>query len=363
MASRVLISGGGTGGHVFPAIAIANALKAIDSAIEVFFVGAEGRLEMQKVPEAGYEIEGLWISGFQRQAMWKNISLPFKVLSSLWKAGGIINKFKPDVVVGVGGYASGPTMYMADKKGIPVLVQEQNSFAGITNKLMAQKAKRFCVAYEGMEKFFPKERVIITGNPVRENIAQMKATRSEGIKHFGLEEKKPTILSIGGSLGARTINDSLLEKVDMLGNGIQLIWQTGKVYYDTIAGLVPERENVKIMPFIKEMELAYAAADIIISRAGALSIAELACVGKPVILVPSPNVSEDHQTKNALALVEKQAAILIKDSFAQTELVPTAIRLLNDDAESDELAKNIKGMGIPNAAERIANEVLQLAKK
>ncbi len=363
MPVKVLISGGGTGGHVFPAIAIANALKKSDASIQIRFIGAQGRLEMQKVPEAGYEIDGLWISGFQRQQLFKNLLLPFKIISSIMKANTIIKSFKPDVMVGVGGYASGPAMYVAAMKGIPVLIQEQNSFAGVTNKLMAKKAVCFCVAYSGMEKFFPKEKIILTGNPVRENITGMKAGKTESLRHFNLSAEKKTVLVIGGSLGARTINESVRHYLfDFLKNDIQLIWQTGKYYYNEIRKTVEAHPDISIHDFIKEMDIAYSAADIIISRAGAIAISELCVVKKPVILVPSPNVAEDHQTKNAQALVKENAAWMVKDAQAREVLVRKAIELCSDAEAQKILSENIARLAMPDAAERIAKEILSLAK-
>lgn len=358
---RILISGGGTGGHVFPAIAIANTLKQMDERTEILFVGASDRLEMTKVPEAGYRIEGLWISGFQRSQLWKNVLLPFKVLFSLLKANSIINRFKPDVAVGVGGYASGPTLYMANMRGVPTLVQEQNSFAGMTNKLMAQKAKRFCVAYDNMEQFFPKSKIVKTGNPVRREIAYLKSDKPAAYQHFGLDPNKKTILIIGGSLGARTINESIKAGLDKIDEITQVLWQTGKHYFEDMQQVAKDHHHVHAMAFIKEMNYAYDVADVIISRAGALSIAELCLVNKPVILVPSPNVAEDHQTKNALALVDKDAAILVKDNEAMAKLVDEVMALLADENRQQILSKNIAELGIRDAAERIAKEVLALA--
>ena len=346
---------------MFPAIAIANALRKINPFVEILFVGAEGRLEMTKVPEAGYKIEGLNISGFQRDNALKNLTLPFKIVGSLLKARSIIKRFKPQVAVGVGGYASGPTLYMASMAGIPTLIQEQNSFAGVTNKLMAQRANRFCVAYDGMDKFFPEDRIKKTGNPVRSDIAYLQSNKAAALEHFGLERGKKTLLVIGGSLGARTINESIKAKLKELNeSGFQVLWQTGKTYFPTIEAEAKKYEHIKANEFIKRMDLAYDAADIIVSRAGAISISELCTVGKAVILVPSPNVAEDHQTKNALALTEKKAAILIKDNVAKEELVDAAISLMNNEALQQELSKNIKALAIPDAAERIAKEIIAL---
>lgn len=359
-----MISGGGTGGHIFPAIAIANALKARDPRTEFLFVGAEGRMEMQKVPEAGYTIEGLNITGFQRGNLLKNFGLPFKIASSLMKANSLINSFKPDVIVGVGGFASGPVMWVGAQKGVPVLVQEQNQFAGMTNKLVAKKANRFCVAYDGMERFFPKDKIVITGNPVRAEILNRNASREEANSHFKLDANKKTILIIGGSLGARAINNAIKKDIELLQNsGHQVLWQTGKIYFEEMKAAAQGHADVHAHEFIKRMDLAYEVADVIISRAGAISISELCLVGKPVILLPSPNVTEDHQTFNAQALVDKSAAIMIKDAVANQELVPAVLALLNDNEQQQLLAGNIKKLGIANATERIADEVIALIKK
>ena len=362
---RVIISGGGTGGHVFPAIAIAHALKEKNPAIEILFVGAEGRLEMEKVPEAGYRIEGLWISGFQRSLSWQNLMFPFKLISSIIKARKIINKFLPDVAVGVGGYASGPVMFVASKINIPVVIQEQNSYPGITNKLLAKEASKICVAYDGMDRFFPKENIIKTGNPVRQEIVENIATKEEGATFFNMDPTKKTLLVIGGSLGSRTINESIKGGMDAIVEaGYQLIWQTGKFYYPNLAELGNKYpDKVKIVPFIKEMDKAYAAADVIISRAGAIAISELCLVGKPVILVPSPTVAEDHQTKNAQALEQKHAAVMVKDIEAREKLVPEALGLLKNETKQQELSANIKKQGMADSAERIAEEILKLVKQ
>jgi UDP-N-acetylglucosamine--N-acetylmuramyl-(pentapeptide) pyrophosphoryl-undecaprenol N-acetylglucosamine transferase len=359
-AARIIISGGGTGGHIFPAIAIANALKSVQPNCEILFVGANGRMEMEKVPAAGYPIKGLNIAGLQRSLSLSNLSFPFKVIGSLLHARKIIREFKPDVAVGVGGYASGPLLFVAALMGIPTLIQEQNSFAGITNKILGKRAKKICVAYEGMEKFFPKERLILTGNPVRKDILSMTGKKELAYAKFNLDPNKPVLLSIGGSLGARTINESLLDACDKLEkSGIQVLWQTGKAFYpkakDKHSGLIQVHE------FIKEMDLVYAVADVVVSRAGASSISELCIVAKPSILVPSPNVSEDHQTKNAMALVNKNAAILVKDSDAKTQLVDSALALLANKSQQDSLKKEIAKLALPNSADQIAKEVLKLA--
>ena len=362
---RVVISGGGTGGHVFPAIAIAHALKKIDPGIELLFVGAKGRMEMEKVPEAGYKIEGLWISGFQRSLSFQNLMFPFKLISSIYKSNRIISQFKPDAAVGVGGYASGPLGYVAAGKKIPLVLQEQNSYPGITNKLLANKASTICVAYDGMERFFPKDKIVKTGNPVRNEIVNMTTKAAEGNAFFGLDPSRKTILVIGGSLGSRTINETMATGFEALAKaGYQLIWQTGKFYYNSLQNLNSgNKGQVKIMPFIKEMDQAYAAADIIISRAGAIAISELCIVGKPVVLVPSPNVAEDHQTKNALALTQKNAAIMVKDTDARERLIPVILELANNEQELKDLAANISKLAISDAADRIAQEIFKLIRK
>ena len=356
---RFIISGGGTGGHIFPAIAIANALKKQMPDCDILFVGANGRMEMERVPAAGYKIKGLNIAGFQRGKIAANLGLPFKVLSSLLDARSIVKDFKPDAAIGVGGYASGPLLMAASLSGVPCVIQEQNSFAGITNKILSKRAKKVCVAYEGMEAIFPKEKIVLTGNPVRAEILNKNVNRAEACKYFSLDENKKTILIIGGSLGARTINESVYASLNSgSDDNIQLLWQTGKSWNAENKGW----KNVQQMPFIDRMDLAYAAVDIIISRAGALSIAELQNIGKPVILVPSPNVTEDHQTHNAMALVKNNAAILVKDSEAKDKLMAQAYDLLNDEARKKELAENISKMAIADAAERIVNEILKATK-
>lgn len=356
---KFIISGGGTGGHIFPAIAIANMLKKQQPDCEILFVGADDRMEMQRVPEAGYEIKGLTIAGFQRGQILSNLGLPFKVIGSLSAARSIIKEFKPDAAIGVGGYASGPLLMAASLSGVPCIIQEQNSFAGITNKILARRAKKICVAYEGMEAVFPKEKIVLTGNPIRAEIIHDDISRKDAYAYFGLDEGKKTILIIGGSLGARTINESVYAYADKIkGTGTQLLWQTGKVW----AKENPDPANIHQTQFIVRMDYAYAAADLIISRAGALSIAELQNIGKPVILVPSPNVTEDHQTHNAMALVNKNAAILVRDSEAKDKLMQTAIQLLGDEGKQSELSNNIKKMAITDAAERIVREILSVAK-
>ena len=362
---RVMISGGGTGGHVFPAIAIANAIKAADKNAEIHFVGARGKLEMTKVPAAGYSIDGLNIAGFQRKLSLKNISFFFKLMQSLWKAKRIIKKFKPDVVIGVGGYASGPVLYMASKRGIPTLIQEQNSFPGITNRILAKRVDKICVAYAGLEKWFPKEKIILTGNPVRQNVVQLEGKKNRAIEHFDLQHGVNTVLVVGGSLGARTINESVADWLKVCKqSGLQLIWQTGKHYYTTAKQKADKvgSSSIKVLQFIDRMDLAYAAADLIISRAGAMSLAELCLVCKPAILIPSPNVAEDHQTKNAMALVNHNAAVMIADKHAKEELGQKVFELLNDDEMREKLKSNIAKLGFINAAEAIASEIFSLAR-
>ncbi len=366
MAKRVIISGGGTGGHIFPAVAIANALKRLDPDTEILFVGANGRMEMEKVPAAGYKIIGLNIQGFQRKSLWKNILLPFKLLKSVLKARVIIREFKPDVAVGVGGYASGPLLYAAGQMNIPYLIQEQNSYAGITNKWLGKKARLICVAFEGMDKFFSRNKLLLTGNPIRKESVAIQDKKEEAYQFFGLSPEKKTILVTGGSLGAGTLNKSMLAGLEnMISAGVQLIWQTGKYYYSGIKERVGEKFNgqIKILEFLNRMDLAYAAADVIISRAGAGTIAELCVIKKPVILVPSPNVAEDHQTKNASALVENDAALVVADNLAEKNLVTIALNLIADEKKCNQLSENIAKMALPNADEVIAKKVLEMATK
>lgn len=361
---KVIISGGGTGGHIYPAIAVAQTLqKRLNNQVEFLFVGASDRMEMEKVPKAGYAIEGLWISGLQRSLSAKNLLFPIKVISSVVKSLGIINRFKPDLAIGFGGYASGAMMYAATLKGIPTMIHEQNSYAGITNKILKNRVNKIGVAYDKMERFFPANRIVKTGNPVRIDILQSGDKRDAAIHFFGLNPNRKTVLIIGGSLGARTINQSIEKDLELLNMAeINVIWQTGKLFESQKAANQDAGFCLKVAPFIYEMDFAYAAADIVISRAGALSIAELAIVGKPAILVPSPNVSEDHQTKNALALVEKDAALLIKDVDAKEELVPAVLGLLVDTVKQKQLSANIKALAITDAAERIVDELLALKK-
>ena len=362
---RVIISGGGTGGHIFPAVSIANAVKALRPDAKILFVGALGRMEMQRVPAAGYEIKGLPICGFDRKNLLKN----FKVLYKIWKsqrmAKQIIKDFQPQVAVGVGGYASGPTLNKAAAMGIPCLIQEQNSYAGVTNKLLAKKAEKICVAYEGMERFFPAEKIILTGNPVRQALLDTTVSHEDAVKSFGLDPTKKTILLVGGSLGAKTINDSVLQHLDLVkSSDVQFIWQTGKYYSAAIAEQLKGQDipNLKVTDFISDMGAAYKAADLVISRAGASSISEFCLIGKPVILVPSPNVAEDHQTKNALALSTRDAAIYVKDAEAPATLLELALKTVNDDAKLKSLSKNVLKLALPNSAEIIAKEVIKLAQ-
>ena len=363
---RVIVSGGGTGGHIFPAVSIANAIKAEYPDAEILFVGAEGRMEMQRVPAAGYKIIGLPIAGFDRKNLLKNVVVLYKIAKSQWKARKIIKEFKPHVVVGVGGYASGPTLKTAGQMGIPTLIQEQNSYAGVTNKLLAKSAKKICVAYDGMERFFPAEKIIKTGNPVRQNLLDAKVTKAEATESFGLDPKKRTVLVIGGSLGARTVNESILQHIEDIreAKDVQFIWQTGKYYSEEIHMALAKEDpaqNMKVTDFISNMDNAYAAADLVISRAGASSISELCLLKKPCILVPSPNVAEDHQTKNALALSTKGAAIFVKDSDARNELIPLALKTVVDDAQLASLSENVGKLAYHDSAKKIADEVVKLA--
>ncbi len=362
---RVIVSGGGTGGHIFPAVSIANAIKEQHPEAEILFVGAEGRMEMQRVPAAGYEIVGLPIAGFDRKNLLKNFVVLWKILKSQRLAKKIIKSFKPMVVVGVGGYASGPTLKMAGKMGIPTLIQEQNSYAGVTNKLLAKSAKKICVAYEGMERFFPANKIIMTGNPVRQSLVNSTIDKNEAIKSFGLTAGRPTVLIIGGSLGARTVNESVLSHLDDIRNSeVQFIWQTGKYYSEDIHKQLEQVEPVKnlhVTDFISSMDNAYAAADLVISRAGASSISELCLLRKPSILVPSPNVAEDHQTKNALALSTKGAALFVKDCEAKNTLIPLALQTVVDKTQLASLGENAGKLAFHDSANKIAEEVYKLA--
>jgi UDP-N-acetylglucosamine--N-acetylmuramyl-(pentapeptide) pyrophosphoryl-undecaprenol N-acetylglucosamine transferase len=362
---RVIISGGGTGGHIFPAVSIANAIKAQRPDAKILFVGAIGRMEMQRVPAAGYDIKGLPICGFDRKNLLKNVKVLYKIWKSQRMAKQIIRAFRPQVAVGVGGYASGPTLNKAAAMGIPCLIQEQNSYAGVTNKLLAKKAEKICVAYEGMERFFPAEKLILTGNPVRQTLLDTTISREDAIKAQGLDPSKKTILLVGGSLGAITINESVLQHLDLVrSSDVQFIWQTGKYYSAEIARRLQGMEipNLKVTDFITDMGAAYKSADLVISRAGASSISEFCLIGKPVILVPSPNVAEDHQTKNALALSTKDAAIYVKDSEAPSTLLELAVKTVNDEAKLKSLSENILKLALPDSAKIIANEVIRLAE-
>ena len=365
-ALRVIISGGGTGGHIFPAISIANAIKALQPDASILFIGALERMEMQRVPAAGYEIKGLPIRGFFRP-LWKpaNIGVAIDYLKSKWLAKKLLREFKPDVAVGVGGYASAAALGAANSLGIPTLIQEQNSYAGLTNKNLAAKAEKICVAYEGMERFFPAEKIILTGNPVRQALLDTTISREEAIKSLGLDPSKKTILLVGGSLGARTINESMLQHLDLIkSSDVQFIWQTGKYYSAEIAERLKGQEipNLKVTDFITDMGVAYKAADLVISRAGASSISEFCLIGKPVILVPSPNVAEDHQTKNALALSTRDAAIYVKDAEAPSTLLQLAIDTVQDAAKLKSLSENVLKFALPDSADIIAKEVIKLAK-
>ncbi len=363
MKHKFIISGGGTGGHIFPAISIANAIKKLLPDAEILFVGAIGRMEMERVPAAGYPIEGLPVSGFDRKNKMANIKVVVNLLRSLFLARKIIQRFKPDVAIGVGGYASAPTLRAAAAFGVPTLIQEQNSYAGVTNKLLAKKAKKICVAYEGMERFFPKNKIILTGNPVRQDLFSVAPKSEEAYRFFGFDSAKKTILVVGGSLGARTINQSIIAELDKLTKSdVQIIWQTGKFYIEDArkAALNFASSNLLVTDFVSRMDYAYAIADLVVSRAGASSISELCLLAKPVILVPSPNVSEDHQTQNALALVRKDAAVMIKDVDSKEQLVTKALELINDDKALAKLSENILKLAEKDSADRIAKEVIKL---
>lgn len=360
---RLIISGGGTGGHIFPAIAIANEFRSRYPSAEILFVGAEGKMEMTRVPEAGYKIIGLWISGLQRKLTLSNLLFPLKLLVSYFRARKIVSQFKPHVVIGTGGYASGPIMIAATRKGIPTVIQEQNSFAGLTNKQVAAKASKVCVAYEGMEKYFPAKKIVVTGNPVRKDILNIDAKREQALTHFAFNPQYKTILIIGGSLGARTINESVINGIEkLLEAQVQVIWQTGKGYYDAYKSRLAQFDlrKIRVQDFLREMDLAYAAADVIISRSGALSVSEICVAKKPVILVPSPNVAEDHQTKNAIALTQKDAAVMVLDKDANTTLIDTALNLVFDASRSAKLRENIALLAKPDATSDIVNEIEKL---
>lgn len=360
---KVIISGGGTGGHIYPAIAIANTLKQQDPSTSILFVGARGKMEMQKVPEASYPIVGLNIAGFQRKKLWRNFSLPFKLLASLWKARKVLRKFRPDVVIGTGGYASAPILYMAAKRGIPTIIQEQNASPGFTNKLLARYVDKVCVAYEGMEQHFPKKKLVITGNPVREDLLNLAEQKQAAYAHFGLVPNKPCLLVLGGSLGAKTINESILQSLDLLLEaGLQLIWITGQVYFEALqTQLTPQqRAAVKLYPFIESIHLAYAVANIVVARAGAGTIAELCIAQKPTIFVPSPNVTNDHQTKNVLPLIAKDAAVLVEDNEAEQILAQELVKLLQSEERRNKLASHIKIFARPQATTAIVQAMTTL---
>ena len=354
---RFIISGGGTGGHIFPAIAIADELKRRLPDAEILFVGAKDRMEMQKVPQAGYPIEGLWISGLQRKLSWQNLLFPLKFISSLLKSRSIIKRFKPDAVIGTGGFASGAVVKVAGQMGIPSFIQEQNSYAGITNKMLAKNAHKICVAYDAMEQFFPKEKIVKTGNPIRDGLLNIGEYRSEGLSYFHLDSQRKTLLVLGGSLGARRINQLIEQQLPLFEQlGVQVLWQCGKLYYEEYKKY--NSEQVRVLAFIDRMELAYAAADVIISRAGASSVSELCVVGKPVIFIPSPNVAEDHQTKNARAIADKQAAILLRESELNEQFANTFSKLIADEAQQEALSAHIKALAQPNATKDIVNLIL-----
>lgn len=360
------MSGGGTGGHIFPAIAIANAIKERRPDAEFLFVGAEGKMEMEKVPAAGFDIIGLWISGFQRSLSFKNLLFPFKLMSSMVKANLIIRDFKPDIVIGTGGFASGPVLRAASSHRVPTIIQEQNSFPGITNKLLGPRAAKICVAYEGLEKYFPKDRIIVSGNPVRKEVVEIVGKREEAIEFFGLDKSKKTVLVIGGSLGARSINNAIKGELNKLVEaGVQLVWQTGKLTFEDAkqAANGLEDKGIKVHDFISRMDLAYAVADVVISRAGAIAVSELCLVQKPVVLVPLPTAAEDHQTKNAQALVDKDAGILVKDVEAKDILVNQVLSLINDNDRIENLKKNIGQMALKDAAGTIADEAIRIVSK
>lgn len=368
---RILISGGGTGGHIYPAIAIANELKSRFPECEILFVGAQDKMEMQKVPQAGYKIEGLWIAGIQRKLTLENLKFPIKLMSSLMKSRKIVKNFKPDVAIGTGGFASGSVVQVAQSMGIPTLIQEQNSYPGITNKVLSKKAKAICVAYEGLEKFFPKEKIVFTGNPVRQDLLNVAENRQDAIKHFDLDANKKTLLVLGGSLGARRMNQLIEKEMDfILNQNVQIIWQCGKFYFEEYKKYnsnieqptTDNRQLITVLPFIDRMDLAYAAADMIISRAGASSVSELAIVGKPTIFIPSPNVAEDHQTKNAKAIADKNGAILIKESELDIRFEDVFSEIVQNEELQRELSQNIKSLAKPNATKDIVDEIVKLIK-
>jgi UDP-N-acetylglucosamine--N-acetylmuramyl-(pentapeptide) pyrophosphoryl-undecaprenol N-acetylglucosamine transferase len=358
---KFILSGGGTGGHIYPAIAIANELKSRFPDAKFLFVGAQDKMEMQKVPQAGYPIKGLWIAGLQRRLTFDNALFPVKLLSSLLNSRQIIKQFQPDVVIGTGGFASGPLLQMANSAGIPTVIQEQNSFPGITNKLLSKKANAICVAYENLERFFPKEKMVLTGNPVRQDLIDVASKRVEGLAHFNLDTNKKTILILGGSLGARRINQLIEKELEFFAaHDVQLIWQCGKLYFEEYQKY--NSKNVQVMAFIERMDLVYAAADFVISRAGASSVSELCIVGKPVVFIPSPNVAEDHQTKNAKSIADKNGAILIRESELDATFESTFSELIGNENKQHELSQNIKSLALPNATKAIVEEIIKLIK-
>lgn len=360
---RLIISGGGTGGHIFPAVAIANEFRDRHPDARILFVGAKGKMEMTRIPEAGYEIIGLWISGLQRNVIWSNLLFPVKLVVSYLRAIRIVKQYKPHAVIGTGGYASGPIMLAATWLGIPSVIQEQNSFAGLANKQVSSRVSKVCVAYEGMEKYFPKDKIVLTGNPVRKDMLTIDSKRARALSHFGFDANSRTLLVVGGSLGARTINESVIGGIEKLIDAqVQIIWQTGKGYYNLYRERLGKYDlrRIRIQDFVHEMDLAYAVADVIISRSGALAVSEICIAKKPVILVPSPNVAEDHQTKNAMALVKENAALIVKDKEAQMNLVPEALKLLFNEEQQKVLSTNIKRFAKPNAAENIVREIISI---
>lgn len=361
---KILISGGGTGGHIFPAISIANALKRRLDNPEILFVGADNRMEMEKVPQSGYNIIGLPVAGFNRRNLLKNFSVLYKLAKSITKARKIVREFKPDIAIGVGGYASGPVLKAAQQKGVPTLLQEQNSYAGVTNKMLAADATRICVAYEGMERFFPRERIVMTGNPVRKELTDSTRTKQQARESFGLSAELPTVLIVGGSLGALTLNESLESGLKTLvDKGMQVIWQTGKNFGDRGTKVAKGLKGTVVTTFITDMASAYAAADLVVSRAGAGSISELELLGKPAVLVPSPNVAEDHQTKNALALAERNAAVMVKDTEARDKLIPAVCELMADPDRLKKMGENIRAMALPDSDEKIVDQVVEIIEK
>ena len=360
---RFIISGGGTGGHIYPAIAIANALKLQFPSAEFLFVGAQDKMEMQKVPQAGYAIQGLWIAGLQRKLTLDNLLFPFKLLSSLWKSSCILRKFKPDVVIGTGGFASGPLLQMANSRGIPTLIQEQNSYPGITNKLLSKKASKICVAYDQLEHFFPASKLVFTGNPVRQDLVDVHANRTAALTHFTLDPKKKTVLILGGSLGARRLNQLVEKELDFFASqGLQVYWQCGKLYWEQYQKYNAQA-GVQVVAFIDRMDLIYAAADFVISRAGASSVSELCLVGKPTLFIPSPNVAEDHQTKNAQAVVSQEGALLLKESELDTKFETVFGELIADESLQKKLSANIQKLAKPNATAAIVEEIVKLIKQ